>query len=270
MLLLLVVVSANAHHKNEVKIVVKGDYRYITSNGIPVHEHGKFPNKYNPNTIREQKYELRMPVKPSSNRKVTPLEHGPFGVALNGVLFDPGTAEYWHRNPCSGWRYEALSGKINLGLDRSRAHVQPGGQYHYHGLPTGLIDQLNKKGEMTLIGYAADGFPIYTQYGLEDAEDLESKVVKVISSYRLKHGRRRNGPRGRYDGTFVEDYQYVLNSGDLDECNGRIGVTPEYPEGTYHYFITERFPFIPRAFRGTPDKSFARKGPPPRRRPPRK
>ena len=33
-------------------------------------------------------------------------------------------------------------------------------------------------------------------------------------------------------GTFTSDYQYVANSGDLDECNGRTGVTPEYPAGT--------------------------------------
>ena len=50
-----------------------------------------------------------------------------FGVALNGVPFDPGTAEYWENDRSSDWRYDALSGKINLGLDQNNAHVQPNG-----------------------------------------------------------------------------------------------------------------------------------------------
>ena len=52
------------------------------------------------------------------------------------------------------------------GLDDHHAHVQPTGAYHYHGLPTGLIEHLRKEkddNKMLLIGYAADGFPIYDQ-----------------------------------------------------------------------------------------------------------
>jgi YHYH protein len=54
----------------------------------------------------------------------------------------------------------------------------------------------------------------------------------------------------------------VKGAGDLDECNGRVGVTPEFPGGTYHYYLTSDFPFIPRLYRGTPDSSFERHGPP--------
>ena len=83
------------------------------------------------------------------------------------------------------------------------------------------------------------------------------------SSWRLKAGNRPDdGPGGRYDGTFSADYEYVEDLGDLDECNGRFGVTPEYPDGTYYYVITEDFPVIPRCFKGRPDKSFTI-GPPP-------
>jgi len=39
-------------------------------------------------------------------------------------------------------------------------------------------------------------------------------------------------------GTFAEDYQYVPHSGDLDEYNGRVTTTPEYPNGTYAYFLS--------------------------------
>jgi hypothetical protein len=52
----------------------------------------------------------------------------------------------------------------------------------------------------------------------------------------------------------------VKGLGDLDETNGRTGVTPEYPNGTYYYVLTDNWPFIPRMFRGTADASFARPG----------
>jgi hypothetical protein len=198
---------------------------------------------------------------------VTPLGMNPFGVAINGVPFDPGAAEWWNNDPNSGWQYEALSGKINLGMDQSNAHVQPNGAYHYHGLPTGLIDQLGDGKRMVLIGYAADGFPIYERYGYT-IKDLRSSIKVLRSSYQLKQGTRPNGPGNRYDGTFVQDYNYVDGSGDLDECNGRTGVTPEFLHGAYYYVITAEFPFIPRCFRGTPDDSFKRRGPGPRGRPP--
>ena len=39
-------------------------------------------------------------------------------------------------------------------------------------------------------------------------------------------------------GTFVEDYEYIFNLGELDQYNGRFCKTPEYPEGRYCYFVT--------------------------------
>ena len=115
--------------------------------------------------------------------------------------------------------------------------------------------------KMVLVGWAADGFPIYNALGHRDPKDASSELVALKSSYRVKSGTRPNGPRGQYDGTFVADYEYVAGSGDLDECSGRTEATPEYPAGIYHYVLTEDFPFIPRQFRGTPDPSFARRPP---------
>jgi hypothetical protein len=40
------------------------------------------------------------------------------------------------------------------------------------------------------------------------------------------------------EGCFIEDYSYVSDSGDLDQCNGRFCVTPDYPNGIYAYFVT--------------------------------
>ena len=244
--------------KSEVKIEVRGDYRYITANGLPADGHGHFPNRGNPNSIRPQRYFFRMPAKPTVSEKVTALGHSPFGVALDGVVFDPGTAEFWNRDPRSGWNYEALTGGPTLGMDQNNAHVQPNGAYHYHGIPEDLVKSTTT---MTLVGYAADGFPIYGPYCYKAPNDKTSGVTKMKSSYRVKEGTRPDGPGGKYDGLFTEDWEYVKGSGDLDECNGRTGVTPEYPDGTYYYVLTDEFPMVPRYYRGTPDKSFMRRGP---------
>ena len=39
-------------------------------------------------------------------------------------------------------------------------------------------------------------------------------------------------------GNYLEDYEYQEGYGDLNEFNGRYSVTPEYPEGTFAYFVT--------------------------------
>ena len=52
-------------------------------------------------------------------------------------------------------------------------------------------------------------------------------------------------------GTFSQDYEYVAGLGDLDECNGRTGVTPEFPAGIYHYFATDTYPYLQRCVKGT-------------------
>jgi hypothetical protein len=166
------------------------------------------------------------------------------------------------------WNYDGL-GRMNLGIDQHHAHVQPTGAYHYHGLPTGLVQRLRAqhgKDKMLLIGYAADGFPMYAEFGHAKSGDATSALKKLQPSYRLKNGSRPTGDQGpgdMYDGTFVQDFEFIEGSGDLDECNGREGVTPEYPRGTYYYVATDSFPFIPRLFRGNPDPSFEKPGPGP-------
>ena len=255
---------------NRVQVTETDGFRVIESNDIPKHTVGRFPNRGNPNAIAAQNWTIKIPLQPIPNDTVTPLHqstnHGPpnmpFGVGVNGVLFEPGTAEFWMGDRTADWNYEALGGAVGLGLDANHAHVQPGGIYHYHGLPTGLLEELGfTAGEIDdnthspLIGLAADGFPVYYAFGYQQADDPKSSVVKLTTSFRLKQGQRPSGsagPGGRYDGAFIQDYEYALGTGDLDECNGRFCVTPEFPEGTYAYFFTDSWPVIPRGFRGTP------------------
>jgi len=253
--------------KNKVTSKKIASVRVMEANSIPEHKVGRFPNRGNPHQIRQVKSVYRVARSPKANRRPTPVGMNLFGVALNGVVFDPGAAEFWKGNRSSSWQYEALGGAIPLGLDENYGHVQPDGKYHYHGIPTGLLKTLGEEKDRhsPLVGWAADGFPIYRAYGFEDPKDLKSKIVLLHSGYQLKKGPRPGGergdelrPGGTYDGTFVADYEFVRDSGDLDECNGRFTVTPEFPEGTYAYFLTEEWPVVPRFYRGSPNASFTK------------
>jgi hypothetical protein len=251
--------------KPRAEIADDHGHLHIEANAIPEHRVGRFPNRGNPHSIRPQDYHFDLPEDPKPADSVTSIylassfgpPNLPFGIAVNGVLFDPGTAEFWQGKRNSGWNYEALGGAVPLGLDENYAHVQPQGSYHYHGIPHALFKKLggDSKKHSPLIGWAADGFPVYCLYANRDPNDMQSEIVQLRSSYRLKEGERpgRDGaPGGKYDGTFIQDYVYVAGSGDLDECNGRFGKTPDFPEGTYAYFLTDEWPVIPRAFRGKP------------------
>ncbi len=239
LLAILLVARAVAMKGAQCKFTTDANFRYCDSNGLPQHTPGAFPNAHNPNTIAPQHHQYRMPRNPT--RLLTPVYSAPmvFGVALDGVPFDPGTAE---RN--GPLHYEALGGSLDLGLDKSNAHVQPSGSYHYHAMPLPVI----RNGfQMCLVGYAADGFPIYN--------DRDLDTHKIRSSFHLRKIPRRDGSRP--DGTYTEDYEW--QEGELDLCNGHWGRTPEFPGGSYHYHCTENFPFIPRRFAGAPDPSFARR-----------
>ena len=272
--------------KSERSESLQNEMRLLEANGIPEHQVGPFPNRGNPHSIEPQRYRFRLPASPVVGDKTTSTDYSdgqsadtragrpgppnrPFGIAMNGVLLDPGTAEFWMGNRSLDWNYEALGGAVGLGLDENHAHVQPDGSYHYHGLPTLYLQKLGMVSTMhsPQLGWAADGFPIYALYGYRDGQDATSPIVELTSSYRLKTGHRPgspDGPGGRYDGAFTRDYEYVAGSGTLDECNGRFCVTPEFPEGTYAYFLTTAWPVVPRNFRGTP-VDLRTGGPPPRR-----
>lgn len=248
--------------ENKVTITVSGGQRLVAANGLPNHTTGQFPGPRNPNRISAQSYSFHVPTSPKAAAQPVSSRGAWFGVALNGVPFEPGTAEFWHNQP--EWVYEAKAGFIDLGLDQNNAHVQPTGAYHYHGLPTGLMNGLGGDGnKMLLVGWAADGFPMYTSFAHSVAANASSPLKKMRSSWQIKKGQRPDGPGGNYDGRFTSDYEYVQGAGDLDECNGRYGVTPEFPNGTYYYCITDEFPQLGRQWHGTPDSSFYKRGPGP-------
>jgi hypothetical protein len=248
----------------EEKINEKKGIRIIKANGIPNHLTGEFPNQGNPNAISPQKEEYEIPLQPTPVNVKISAEGKRVGVLFSGVELDPFTAEFFmgtngqNRN----WNITTLTSTVDLGLDCNNGHVQPGGKYHYHGTPNAFLESLGFDGSsMIKVGYAADGYPIYYKFGY----DSDGSLVAYESGYELKEGNRpgdgMSAPNGSYDGTYMQDYEYIDGS-ELDECNGRWGKTPE-SENEYYYLITDNFPSSPICFSAEPSQDFiGMQGPP--------
>lgn len=249
--------SASVNTNSTVTWSCTSTTREMTSNDIPDHAVGAFPNANCPNTIHATTMTASLPLAPAQTGTTSRVMV--VGYHLNGVKFDPGTAGTCDDSGTSctligntgNWNIEALGqSSFDFGVDTNHAHVQPTGEYHYHGMPEG---SLPSGSHVTLVGFATDGFPIYARYGYATAMDASSSVRAMTSSYQVKATPNANRPSTSIYpmGTFTQDYEYVAGSGDLDECNGRTDVTPEFPQGIYHYYITDTYPFIQRCVKGT-------------------
>ena len=150
-----------------------------------------------------------------------------------------------------------------------------------------------------ILAWVSDGYPLYGPYGYGEAMNPESGVRRMASGFQKRdgtngtddlrtqgrtrlpqwaanaQGRDRDlpatliGPAVSNEiilGHYLEDYAYLGDLGlvqgsdyDLDEHNGRFCVTPEFPEGTYAYFVaiepdgTPTYPYnLGRTFYGNP------------------
>ncbi|GEQ86771.1 hypothetical protein ULMS_22790 [Patiriisocius marinistellae] len=243
-------------------VTIKDGHREIITNALPNHETGTFPNEGNPNTISSQNKSYLLPVNPKFTGKAQWVREP--GVALNGVKFEPETAEVVICESGERYRVEAKQELIAMGLDFNNAHVQPTGAYHYHGTPTSIIEKFDTGNDLVHIGFAKDGFAMYY-----------SKSGAYTPSYKL-YDNNREGEDCEYsrpgnqfeveideshpDGTFVSDWEYVEKLGDLDACNGTT------INGTYAYLVTDSYPYIPRCLMGEFEEE--RHGLPPGERPP--
>ena len=230
--------------ENHSKIEISEGITCIYSNGIPSHNIGKFPNKANPNKLIEQKLTFCFPTNPTLGNTTT-KGLMTVGVTTSGIPIRPYTAEYFDQkspkrysnNSISGWRKQAMHNPKGLGIDLNHGHVDKTGLYHYHKISKKLSDIKND----LLIGYAPDGFKIV----------FNSDIIK--SSWKLKKGLRPSPPGGSYDGEFEEDFEYIYESGPLDECNGKI------TDSEYKYYVTETYPFVPRCFKGNVNLNFIKR-----------
>ena len=235
------------------------------TDAIPNHNFDDNKDEPFPNRVRNQNYVFEMPDKPNFAPTKTPLSLDYYNaILLNGavvdLLSDGCCCEEYGIEGCGNgitgcseisnpWRKDPMSPKAGFKPDSHHAHAQEDGTYHYHGPPVALYDTSGKK-ESPVIGFAADGFPIYGPF-IND----HGTIRKVRSSYVLIKGKRPadSCPKDTpYDGIFIQDYVYdpVHSGGDLDECNGMVR------NGHYGYYVTYTYPYMIKFFKGTPDSSF--------------
>ena len=96
--------------------------------------------------------------------------------------------------------------------------------------------EVNSTKHSPIIGWAYDGHPIYGPYGY--ASPSGGAIKRMVSGYEVSLNTTNRPPVSQYfDGFFVEDFLFRA-TGDLDRNNGRYCITPDYPQGTYAYFMT--------------------------------
>jgi hypothetical protein len=234
-----------------VDIAASDDACSLTSNAIPNHDFNDETARFaTPTASLTTTWSI--PRRPTAQAQTTAIELSSYdGIMLNGVVLDllaagcfgVGDGRIGCNDLTAPYRYDPMSPLAQFGTDAHNAHTQPDGRYHYHGDPLAMYGDLSS-GASGVIGFAADGFPIYGPYFNDGA------TVRVArSGYTLRDGERSGGPGGAFDGTFVDDYAFT-NAGDLDACNGMT------VDGQYGYYVTASYPWVLACFRGTPDPSF--------------
>ena len=111
---------------------------------------------------------------------------------------------------------------------------------------------------VTYAAYIA-GFNAATQRRIQIVVPATAPDALYIFGYQTSGLGLRTVQSGYILGDLVQDYIYDSSVGTLDEFNGKFAVTPDYPNGTYAYFMTEDssgnpvYPYvIGRKFYGTP------------------
>ncbi len=306
------------------EIYSSSNWVYFRTTGLGTHIMGPWQNGSFPNLPANQKVLYRIPRTPTVTVSTNLTGLGSIGYFVDGVaMFDSRDGFVWTGSTESGsgtgyWNRDAY---VNEGatFDPAYAHQQQTGTYHYHANPIALRYRLgdhvdyfastNTYRESTgaatkhspLLGWVADGYPIYGPYGYSNALDSASPVILMRSGFQLRNGDRGTdnltntirtnlpawavrlyktnsaGPSNLATypvGRYMEDKAYLgdlTNSAtgtnfvqgkefDLDEHGGRYCVTPEFPGGTYAYFVcassngTPVFPYnIGRAYYGVPN-----------------
>ena len=183
----------------------------------------------------------------------------------------PGSTVY----PPIGFNYNAVHLGIAYGVDTGGGHPEANGSYHYHegsflynNWHTSKIYGVNSyynltnfnedkfrhiDGHSKIIGYCFDGYPIYGPYSYTTSTDVNTPVIQMTSSYKLLPNANHRPKDFRYDkvvevegignitlsaGSLIQDYEFKDSYGTLDRYNGRYTITPDFPNGTYAYFLT--------------------------------
>jgi len=212
---------------------------------------------------------------PNSGTK-TPLPLNHIGFWLNGVaIYNPagGDRAPIGMSPIAGMNFNlAFQSATDLGYsfgdDLAGGHADVNGVYSYRdrtftqSWTSGIgatdnsvggkeLEQIpyigsnlaHPDGHSKILGWSLDGYPIYGPNGYTNYNDNTSAVIRMTSAWAIKSDFSHrtgvaNDPSTYPLGIFIEDFEHV-GGGTLDKWNGRYCVTPDYPTGTYAYFVTE-------------------------------
>ena len=185
-------VNRNLGFTGDLTISVTDDHCVFSSNAIPNHDFNDGPRSF-VNPAQTQAVTFRVPRTLAMASEPTALSlRTDNAVFLNGVKLDLLAAGCFGvgdgRIGCfelgRPFRYDPMAETADFGTDSHNAHTQPDGTYHYHGNPNALFAD-DDSAASPVIGFAADGYPIYGSYFSDDGT-----VRKASSSYRLKSGNR--------------------------------------------------------------------------------
>lgn len=154
-----------------------------------------------PDPTKAQTYKFTIPTTPKYSSSVTATSLGSIGVMVSGaVLYNPFEGDGKTVAMANNFTITNPAGLTASFVDKCAGHPTPDiGAYHYHGLPNCVTTKVDKVGKASrIIGFALDGFPIYGD------RDIKGKQITAKN---------------------------------LDQCNGIISATPEFPKGIYHYVL---------------------------------
>lgn len=250
----------------------------INAVGLPYHSYSSPSSPTQPyGQNYNVTFSLRAGTNVAASVSNTVAVGAPIGYWLNGVaIYASNAGPSGPNNTVNGyypqWTYNASSQSeaslgYSFGADNAGGQTTSTGAYNYrdfnfatawitgNGAAPGSITSTGtaeagqipyldtilrheKTGHSKILGWALDGYPIYGPYGYGTATNASTAVRRMETGYTLNASRSGGPSTSTYPlGTFVQDYSYT-GIGDLDTNNGRYCVTPEYPNGTYAYFVT--------------------------------
>lgn len=134
--------------------------------------------------------------------------------STHAILFSPyGTSN------AQGWHTPGqIGGDVNAVWSKGVRYFLNGSEVTYSTYRVNFDSATTRRIEITLPVESPD----VMYYFCQNHTNMANKIL----------------PTGYLNGTFVQDYIYDEEEGDLDQHNGRYCVTPEYPNGTYAYFLS--------------------------------
>ena len=173
--------------------------------------------------LKDQNYDYVLPLTPKYSKKVTTANQGPIGIMLNGAaLYNPYEAN--HATVATSDNFIATQNGISASfIDDCDGHPGPGGQYHYHGLPSCLVSYATGGTASVASITSTSGT---TTTGVTENNAASKKPVLLGFAF---------DGYGIYDNVAMNGTTVPVSS--LDACNGIFSAVPGYPQGVYHYVL---------------------------------